>query len=113
MQTWFECKVNIQNARKRQRAKGNETSCWMLSPLLMLKHELSKCGNCQRRIYRYRHQKSRIVETFPFEKGEWWFRATINLATIDEEAGKEKTSHNYLVMADDIQEGPQLMRLRL
>ncbi len=50
-------------------------------------------------------KKSRIVETFPFEKGEWWFRATINLVTIDEEAGKEKKLRtNYLVMADDIQE---------
>lgn len=49
--------------------------------------------------------KSRIAEVFPFETGEWWFKATIQMVTIDEEAGKEKrlTSH-YLIMADDIKE---------
>ena len=40
-----------------------------------------------------------------YKRQEWWFRATINLVTIDEEAGKEKKIRsNYLVMADDIQE---------
>jgi hypothetical protein len=38
-------------------------------------------------------KKSRIAEVFPYENGEWWFKATINLVTIDEEAGKEK---NYV-----------------
>jgi len=55
--------------------------------------------------------KSRIAEVFPFEEGEWWFKATIHLVTIDEEAGKEKriTTH-YLIMADDIDEA--LARLK-
>lgn len=55
--------------------------------------------------------KSRIAEVFPYDDGEWWFKATINLVTIDEEAGKEKriTSH-YLIMADDINEA--LARLK-
>uniref|UniRef100_UPI0035627B6E DUF4494 family protein n=1 Tax=Draconibacterium sp. TaxID=1965318 RepID=UPI0035627B6E len=49
--------------------------------------------------------KSRIAEVFPYDDGEWWFKATIHLVTIDEEAGKEKriTSH-YLIMADNIKE---------
>ena len=50
-------------------------------------------------------KKSKIAEVFPFENGEWWFKATINLVTIDEEAGKEKKLRTYyLVMADDIKE---------
>ncbi|MFW5774018.1 MAG: DUF4494 family protein, partial [Tangfeifania sp.] len=37
--------------------------------------------------------------------GEWWFKATINLVTIDEKAGKEKKMRTYyLVMADDIKQ---------
>jgi hypothetical protein len=50
-------------------------------------------------------KKSRIAEVFPFENGEWWFKATINLVTVDEEAGKEKKVKTYyLIMADDIKE---------
>jgi len=40
--------------------------------------------------------------------GEWWYRATINLVTIDEEAGKEKKLRVfYLVQADDIEQALQ------
>jgi len=50
-------------------------------------------------------KKSRIAEVFPFENGEWWFKATINLVTVDEDAGKEKKLRTYyLVMADDLRE---------
>jgi hypothetical protein len=50
-------------------------------------------------------KKSKIAEVFPFENGEWWFKVTINLVTIDEEAGKEKKLRTYyLIMADDIKE---------
>ncbi len=50
-------------------------------------------------------KKSRIAEVFPYQSGEWWFKATINLVTVDEEAGREKKVRNYyLIMADDIQE---------
>jgi hypothetical protein len=48
-------------------------------------------------------KKSKIGEVFPYDKGEWWFKATINLVTVDEEAGREKKLRTqYLVMADDI-----------
>lgn len=49
--------------------------------------------------------KSRIAEVFPYDDGEWWFKATINLVTIDEEAGKEKKiTTQYLIMADNLKE---------
>jgi len=42
--------------------------------------------------------------------GEWWYRVTINLVTIDEEAGKEKKLRTfYLVQADDIEQALQRM----
>lgn len=50
-------------------------------------------------------KKSKIAEIFPFDDGEWWFKVTINLVTIDEEAGREKKLRTYyLIMADDINE---------
>jgi hypothetical protein len=50
-------------------------------------------------------KKSKIAEVFPYENGEWWYKVTINLVTIDEEAGKEKKLRTlYLVQANDIRE---------
>jgi hypothetical protein len=50
-------------------------------------------------------KKSLIAEVFPFDCGQWWFKATINMVTIDENAGKEKRIRAYyLLMADDIKE---------
>ncbi|MBN2775811.1 MAG: DUF4494 domain-containing protein [Prolixibacteraceae bacterium] len=50
-------------------------------------------------------KKSNIGEVFDFEEGEWWFKASINIITIDEEAGKEKKIRAYyLVRADDIEQ---------
>jgi hypothetical protein len=55
-------------------------------------------------------KQSKIAEVFPFEDGEWWFKASVNLVTIDEEAGKEKKiTTYYLVQADDIKQA--LIRL--
>nr|WP_319265404.1 DUF4494 domain-containing protein [uncultured Draconibacterium sp.] len=49
--------------------------------------------------------KSRIAEVFPYENGEWWFKAVIHLVTIDEEAGREKKiTSQYLIMADNLKE---------
>ncbi len=48
---------------------------------------------------------SNIVEIFPHEDGEWWFKAKISIVTIDESAGKEKKVNNYfLVAADNIKQ---------
>lgn len=48
---------------------------------------------------------SNVVEIFPSETGEWWYKAKIGIVTIDEEKGKEKKINNYfLVAADDIKE---------
>lgn len=51
---------------------------------------------------------SNIVEIFPNETGEWWWKAKISIVTIDEKAGKERKINNYfLVAADDAKQALQ------
>lgn len=109
MQTWFESKVKYVKISE----SGSEqtvTENFLLDAV--------SYTDAETRIIRQMHQmvkggeftivdikKSRIAEVFPFENGEWWFKATINLVTIDEDAGKEKKLRTYyLLMADDIKE---------
>ena len=50
-------------------------------------------------------KKSNVGEVFIYPEGEWWFKAAINMITIDEEAGREKKIRAYyLVQADDIEQ---------
>ncbi len=109
MQTWFESKVKY----IRVSESGNEQ---MVTENFLL--DAVSYTDAETRIIRQMQQmvkggeftivdikKSRIAEVFPYESGEWWFKATINLVTVDEEAGKEKKVRSYyLVMADDIKE---------
>ena len=108
MQTWFECKakyVKVTESGKEQTVTEN----FLLDAVSFT--------DAETRIIRQLEQmvkgefsvtdikKSRIGEVFPYETGEWWFKATINLVTVDEEAGKEKKMRTYyLVMADDIKQ---------
>ncbi len=109
MQTWFESKVKYVKISQ----SGNEST---VTENFLL--DAVSYTDAETRIIRQMQQmvkggeftivdikKSRIAEVFPYEAGEWWYKATINLVTIDEEAGKEKKLRTYyLVMADDIQQ---------
>lgn len=54
---------------------------------------------------------SNIVEIYPYEDGEWWWKAKISIVTIDEKAGKEKKINNYfLVAADDIEQAVKRLK---
>lgn len=108
MQTWFECKakyVKVTESGKEQTVTEN----FLLDAVSFT--------DAETRIIRQLEQmvkgefsvidikKSHIGEVFPYDAGEWWFKATINLVTVDEEAGKEKKMRTYyLVMADDIKQ---------
>lgn len=108
MQTWFECKakyVKVTESGKEQTVTENflldavsftDAETRMIRQLeQMVKGEFSVTDI----------KKSRIGEVFPYDTGEWWFKATINLVTVDEEAGKEKKMRTYyLIMADDIKQ---------
>lgn len=53
---------------------------------------------------------SNITEIIDSESGEWWYKAKINLVTIDDESGKEKKVNNYLlVKADDTDQALKLL----
>lgn len=106
MQTWYECKVKyLKIDQSGHERKINDN--YLLDAISFT--------DAETRIYQQMNQltngefqvqnikKSNISEVIPSETGEWWYKAKINLITIDEEAGKEKKVTNYiLVMADDI-----------
>ena len=109
MQTWFECKVKYLKVSE----SGNEqtvTENFLLDAVSYTDAETRIIRQMQQMVKGGEFsivdiKKSRIAEVFPFESGEWWFKATINLVTVDEDAGKEKKIRSYyLIMADDIQE---------
>ncbi len=109
MQTWFESKVKYTKVSQ----SGNEqlvTENFLLDAVSYTDAETRIIRKMQEMVRGGEFQivdikKSRIAEVFPFEDGEWWFKATINLVTVDEDAGKEKKLRTYyLVMADDIKE---------
>lgn len=109
MQTWFESKVKYMKVSE----SGNEqmvTENFLLDAVSYTDAETRIIRKMQEMVRGGEFtiadiKKSRISEVFPFDTGEWWFKATINLVTVDEEAGKEKKMRTYyLVMADDIKE---------
>ncbi len=109
MQTWFESKVKYVKVS----GSGNEqlvTENFLLDAVSYTDAETRIIRQMQQTVKGGEFQiadikKSRIAGVFPYEAGEWWFKATINLVTVDEEAGKEKKLRAYyLVMADDIKE---------
>jgi hypothetical protein len=108
LQSWFECKVKYlkidQNGRERQ-----VTDSFLLDAVSFTDAEARIIAEMQSMVRGEFTvtdiKKSKIAEVFPFEAGEWWYKATINLVSIDEEAGKEKKLRTiYLVQADDIKE---------
>jgi hypothetical protein len=112
MQTWFESKVKYSKVSQT----GKEqmvTESFLLDAVSYTDAETRIIRKMQEMVKGGEFQivdikKSRIAEVFPFENGEWWFKATINLVTVDEEAGKEKKMRTYyLIMADDIREALQ------
>ena len=54
---------------------------------------------------------SNIVEIFPHENGEYWWKAKISIITIDEVAGREKKINNYfLIAADNIEDATKRLK---
>jgi hypothetical protein len=108
MQVWFECKVKYVKVTESGREQ-TVTENFLLDAVSFTDAE-TRITRQMREMVKGEFsvtdiRKSRIAEVFPYENGEWWFKATINLVTVDEEAGKEKKLRTqYLIMADDIKE---------
>ena len=106
MQTWFECKVQyLKIDQSGHERKVNDV--YLLDSVSFTEaetrthkqmQELSNGNYAVKDI-----KQSQISEVIPAENGEWWYKAKINLVTVDEESGTEKRISNYiLVMGDDI-----------
>ncbi len=108
MQTWFECKVKYQKVDENGKER-NVSENFLLDAVSFtdaearITKQMVEIVSGEFTVMDIK--KSKIAEVFPFEDGEWWFKATINIVTIDEEQGREKKIRTYyIVMADDIQE---------
>ena len=111
MQTWFECVVKFNKIDDDGRERKVSESYLF---------DAVSYGDSEARVAKEIAQfvrgeftidkiiKSRIVEIFPNETGEFWYKGKISMVTIDEKAGKEKRINNYfLIAADNIKQALQ------
>lgn len=113
MQTWFECKAKYQKIDTNGRER-NVTESFLLDAVSFTEAEariIEELRTMVRGEFAVTDiKKSKISEVFPYEVGEFWYRVTINLVTIDEEQGKEKKLRTfYLIQADDVQHALERM----
>ncbi len=108
MQTWFEVKVKYVKVDQdgRERKVGE---VYLIDAVSFTDAEARTIEQMQQIIRGEFHidniKKSNIIEIFPHENGEYWYKARIAIVTIDEKAGKEKKINNhFLVAADDFKE---------
>lgn len=111
MQTWFEVKVKYVKVDQDGREKKVSES-YLVDAVSFTDAEARTIQQMQQIIRGEFHidniKKSNIIEIFPAESGEFWYKARIAIVTIDEKAGKEKKVNNYfLVAADDFKEALQ------
>jgi hypothetical protein len=108
MQNWFECKgtyVKIDDDGRERKV----TETYLLDAVSYTDAEARFFKNLETMVRGEFSVKkiaaSNIIEIFPHEDGQWWFKVRIAIVVIDEEKGKEKKVNNYfLVAADDIQQ---------
>ena len=109
MQTWFESKVKY----KKVLESGSEqmvTENFLLDAVSFTDAETRMIRKMQEMVKGGEFmvvdiKKSKIAEIFSFDDGEWWYKVTVNMVTVDEEAGREKKLRAYyLIMADNINE---------
>lgn len=111
MQTWFECKVKYVKVDDDGRER-KVSEVYLVDAVTFTDAETRIIQQLQTMVRGEftvdNIKKSNIIEIFPHEVGEWWFKAKIGIVTIDDKAGKEKKINNYfLVAADDIKQALQ------
>ena len=111
MQTWFECKVKYVKIDDDGRER-KVSEVYLVDAVTFTDAEtriIKQMETMVRGEFMVDNiKKSNIVEIFPHENGEWWYKAKIGIVTIDENAGKEKKINNYfLVAADDLKQALQ------
>ena len=108
MQNWFECKVGYLKIDDDGRER-KVSEVYLLDAITYTDAEaraIQQVSTMVRGEFVVKKiSPSNIIEIFPHETGEWWFKARIAIVTIDERAGKEKKINQYfLVAADDIKQ---------
>ncbi len=111
MQTWFECKVKYVKVDDDGRER-KVSEVYLVDAVSFTDAEtriIKQMETMVRGEFMVDNiKKSNIVEIFPNDSGEWWYKARIGIVTIDEKAGKEKKINNYfLVAADDLKQALQ------
>jgi len=111
MQTWFECKVKYVKIDDDGRER-KVSEVYLVDAVSFTDAEtriIQQMETMVRGEFMVDNiKKSNIVEIYPHENGEWWYKARIGIVTIDEKAGKEKKINNYfLVAADDLKQALQ------
>jgi hypothetical protein len=111
MQTWFECKVKYVKIDDDGRER-KVSEVYLVDAVTFTDAETRIIQQLQTMVRGEftvdNIKKSNIIEIFPHEVGEWWYKAKIGIVTIDDKAGKEKKINNYfLVAADDIKQALQ------
>lgn len=108
MQTWFEVKVKyVKVDNDGRERKVAET--FLVDAVSFTDAEARTTAEMQKIIRGEFHidsiKKSNVIEIFPAEAGQFWFKAKITIISIDEKAGKEKkVTNNFLVAGDDLEE---------
>jgi len=108
MQNWFECRVGYLKIDDDGRER-KVSEVYLLDAITYTDAEaraIQQVSTMVRGEFVVKKiSPSNIIEIFPHETGEWWFKARIAIVTIDERAGKEKKINQYfLVAADDIKQ---------
>ena len=108
MQTWFEIKVKYEKVDQDGRERKVSES-YLVDAVSFTDAEARITEQIQQMVrgeYNIDNiRKSNIIEIFPADSGEFWYKAKISLVTIDEKAGKEKKINNFfLIAADDLKE---------
>lgn len=111
MQTWFECKVKYVKIDDDGRER-KVSEVYLVDAVTFTDAETRIIQQMETMVRGEfivdNIKKSNIVEIFPSDSGEWWYKAKIGIVTIDEKAGKEKKINNYfLVAADDLKQALQ------
>ncbi|MCE5332722.1 MAG: DUF4494 domain-containing protein [Bacteroidales bacterium] len=111
MQNWFECKTKYvrvdDDGRER---KVNEM--YLVDAVSVTDAETRLIEQLKTMVRGEfvvgKVAESNIIEIFPYEDGQWWYKAKIQTVVIDESLGKEKkANHYFLVAADDIKQALQ------
>lgn len=109
MQNWFETKVSYVKVDDDGRER-KATETYLLDAVSYTDAETRIVEQMQQRIRSGEFavkgiKESNVIEIFPHENGEWWYKAKISMVTIDETLGKEKKINQYfLVAADDFKQ---------